>query len=175
MRERTPDRRQFQISLGRSDEGDGGTRKFHCPKLLIYPLVEVLWKGLAFCPCCGQLNGGGVEVTQDRRKVRRRGQRRCDLSVPESLAKALSHPIRVKALAVFADRISSPKELAVVLDLPISNVSYHVRVLVELGLIELREEERVRGSLAHFYGLNEQSGVDEKVINTLLTLFSLEE
>jgi DNA-binding transcriptional ArsR family regulator len=33
----------------------------------------------------------------------------------------------------------------------LSNVSYHVRVLGELGLIELVREESVRGAVAHFY------------------------
>ena len=36
-------------------------------------------------------------------------------------------------------------------EVPLSNVSYHVRVLDELGLIEIVEEESVRGSVAHFY------------------------
>jgi DNA-binding transcriptional ArsR family regulator len=114
-------------------------------------------------------------VTQDRRKVRKRSRQKRDRSVHESLPKALSHPVRVKALAIFAERTASPKEIAAALDLSISNASYHVRVLDDLELIELREEERVRGSLAHFYGLNAHSGIDVDVINTILTLFSSED
>lgn len=35
----------------------------------------------------------------------------------------------------------------------LSSVGYHVRVLNRLGLIEIVEEEQVRGSVAHFYKL----------------------
>lgn len=65
--------------------------------------------------------------------------------------KALNHPVRVKALAVMAERTASPSEIARLLDSELSIVSYHVRVLEEFGLIELVEEEPVRGSVAHFY------------------------
>jgi DNA-binding transcriptional ArsR family regulator len=83
--------------------------------------------------------------------------------------------VRVKALAIFAERTASPKEIAAALDLPISSASYHVRVLDDFGLIELREEQRVRGSLAHFYGLNAHSGIDADAIKTILTHFTSEE
>jgi DNA-binding transcriptional ArsR family regulator len=43
-----------------------------------------------------------------------------------------------------------------VLDQKLTNVSYHVRVLEELGLVELVEEEAIRGSVAHFYRAVEQ-------------------
>jgi DNA-binding transcriptional ArsR family regulator len=67
------------------------------------------------------------------------------------LVKALNHPVRVKALTILTERTASPKEIAGEIDAPLSNVSYHVRVLDELGLVEIREEESVRGSVAHFY------------------------
>ncbi|HXR60991.1 MAG TPA: winged helix-turn-helix domain-containing protein [Solirubrobacterales bacterium] len=69
----------------------------------------------------------------------------------EQLVKGLSHPVRVACLTVLAERIASPRELAEALDEDLSNVSYHVRVLSELGLIELVAEEPVRGAVAHFY------------------------
>ncbi|MGN6588128.1 MAG: ArsR/SmtB family transcription factor [Solirubrobacterales bacterium] len=67
------------------------------------------------------------------------------------MVKGLSHPVRAKCLDVLAQRIASPKEIAEVLDEDLSNVSYHVRVLGELELIELVKEESVRGAVAHFY------------------------
>jgi DNA-binding transcriptional ArsR family regulator len=67
------------------------------------------------------------------------------------LVKALNHPVRVKALTILTERIASPKEISAEIETPLSNVSYHVRVLDELGLIEIMEEESVRGSVAHFY------------------------
>lgn len=69
----------------------------------------------------------------------------------EQLVKGLSHPVRTKCLTVLAERVASPREIAESLDEDLSNVSYHVRVLSELGLIELVKEEPVRGAVAHFY------------------------
>jgi DNA-binding transcriptional ArsR family regulator len=69
----------------------------------------------------------------------------------EKLVKALNHPIRVKALTILAERVASPTEIADEIDVPLSHVSYHVRVLDELGMIEIVEEEPVRGAVKHFY------------------------
>jgi DNA-binding transcriptional ArsR family regulator len=81
-------------------------------------------------------------------------------SPQEVLIKALNHPIRVKALTILTERIASPKEISEQIDAPLSNVSYHVRVLDELGLIEIMEEESVRGSVAHFYKAVERPLID---------------
>lgn len=91
-----------------------------------------------------------------RKKIRKRGRRRNREASQDQQAvlfKAMAHPVRVKALAIISEGSTSPREIAERLDIPLSNVSYHVRVLDELGLIELREEEKVRGSVAHFYVL----------------------
>src|SRR5215211_7462044 len=69
----------------------------------------------------------------------------------EKLVKALNHPVRVKALTILAERIASPTEIANEIEVPLSHVSYHVRVLDELGMIEIVEEEPVRGAVKHFY------------------------
>jgi DNA-binding transcriptional ArsR family regulator len=69
----------------------------------------------------------------------------------EQLVKGLSHPVRVECMTVLAERVASPRELADLFDEDLSNVSYHVRVLSELGLIELVSEEPVRGAVAHYY------------------------
>src|SRR3954453_20163483 len=89
-------------------------------------------------------------VAKKRRKVKKR-QRKLDKSPQEVLVKALNHPVRVKALTILTERIASPKEISEETEIPLSNVSYHVRVLDELGLVEIMEEESVRGSVAHFY------------------------
>jgi DNA-binding transcriptional ArsR family regulator len=72
------------------------------------------------------------------------------------LVKALSHPLRVEVLNILSERIASPKEISDQLDKSLTNVSYHIRVLEEFGLIEIVEEESVRGSVAHFYKTVEQ-------------------
>jgi DNA-binding transcriptional ArsR family regulator len=74
--------------------------------------------------------------------------------------KALNHPVRVRALTILTEKVASPKEIAAQIDTPLSNVSYHVRVLDELGLVEIVEEESVRGSVAHFYKAVERPLID---------------
>lgn len=65
--------------------------------------------------------------------------------------KAMSHPLRVRILAMLEERIASPNELAQVLDGSLGTVSYHVRTLHQLDLIELVRETRVRGAVEHHY------------------------
>ena len=65
--------------------------------------------------------------------------------------KAMSHPLRVRILAILQERKASPVELAQVLEGTLGTVSYHVRTLHQLGLIELVGETRVRGAVEHHY------------------------
>jgi DNA-binding transcriptional ArsR family regulator len=65
--------------------------------------------------------------------------------------KAMSHPLRVRILALLDERRASPVELAEVLEASLGTVSYHVRTLHQLGLIELVDETRVRGAVEHHY------------------------
>ena len=65
--------------------------------------------------------------------------------------KALAHPLRVRALAILTEREASPSELAEELDEPLGNVSYHVRLLHDLGLIELVRTTPRRGAIEHHY------------------------
>jgi DNA-binding transcriptional ArsR family regulator len=69
----------------------------------------------------------------------------------EDLVKALNHPVRVKALTILTDKVASPTEISNEIGVPLSHVSYHVRVLDELGMIEIVEEEPVRGAVKHYY------------------------
>jgi DNA-binding transcriptional ArsR family regulator len=65
---------------------------------------------------------------------------------------ALKHPLRRRILRVMVDRKPiSPRELADRLDEGLSNVSYHVRVLAEQGVIEEVATKQVRGATQHFY------------------------
>jgi DNA-binding transcriptional ArsR family regulator len=65
--------------------------------------------------------------------------------------KALSHPLRVRMLALLQERTASPRELAEWLDATLGTVSYHARTPHELGLIELVRTSQVRGAIAHHY------------------------
>jgi DNA-binding transcriptional ArsR family regulator len=79
----------------------------------------------------------------------------------EKLVKGLSHPVRVECLTVLSKRVASPRELSEILDHDLSNISYHVRTLDELGLIELVKEESVRGAVAHYYRAVERPLISE--------------
>lgn len=69
----------------------------------------------------------------------------------QTLARVVAHPLRVEALSVLVERAASPKELAAELGVPVGNISYHVRELKRIGLIELVGEKRRRGAIEHFY------------------------
>jgi DNA-binding transcriptional ArsR family regulator len=65
--------------------------------------------------------------------------------------KALSHPLRVRILAMLQERTASPSELSQWLGATLGTTAYHVRSLHQLGLIELADETRVRGAIEHHY------------------------
>jgi len=79
----------------------------------------------------------------------------------EQLVKGLNHPVRVECLTVLTKRVASPGQLSEILNHDLSNISYHVRTLVELGLAELVREESVRGAVAHFYKAVERPMLSE--------------
>ncbi len=65
--------------------------------------------------------------------------------------KALSHPLRVRILAMLQERTASPSQLSDWLGATLGTTAYHVRSLHHLGLIELADETRVRGAIEHHY------------------------
>jgi DNA-binding transcriptional ArsR family regulator len=67
------------------------------------------------------------------------------------LVKALAHPLRVQILSALEDRIASPSDLAMELNAPLGNVSYHVRTLADLGLVKLVKRRTRRGAVEHYY------------------------
>jgi hypothetical protein len=67
------------------------------------------------------------------------------------IAKAMSHHVRVQALGILNERVASPSDIAVELDLPVANVAYHVRTLLQLQCIEEVDVRPVRGALEHRY------------------------
>ena len=69
----------------------------------------------------------------------------------EALLRAISHPLRHRLLGMLDGRTASPNQLARELGLPLGRVSYHIRLLNDLGAIELVGTEPRRGALEHFY------------------------
>jgi DNA-binding transcriptional ArsR family regulator len=76
--------------------------------------------------------------------------------------KALSHPLRVRILALLQERTASPRELAEWLDATLGTVSYHVRTLHDFGLIELVKTTQVRGAIAHHYKARVRPQIDDE-------------
>jgi DNA-binding transcriptional ArsR family regulator len=68
-----------------------------------------------------------------------------------TLAAIVAHPLRVKCLSILAERTASPNQISRELKADVGNVSYHVKVLRELGVVELVDEKKVRGAVEHFY------------------------
>ena len=70
--------------------------------------------------------------------------------------RALSHPLRVRILAVLEERTASPLELSRLLRADIGVVAYHVRTLHRLGMIDLERETKVRGAAQRHYRARER-------------------
>jgi DNA-binding transcriptional ArsR family regulator len=65
---------------------------------------------------------------------------------------ALRHPLRREILREMAgEEAISPREISSALQQPLSNVSYHVRVLADCAAVSLVGTRPVRGSMQHFY------------------------
>lgn len=69
----------------------------------------------------------------------------------QGIITALGHPLRARILARLDMGEASPKEIAGELGEKLGNVSYHVRILARLGLIELVRETPRRGAVEHHY------------------------
>lgn len=67
------------------------------------------------------------------------------------LVKGLAHPLRIAILRVLEERTASPSEIAEEIDAPLGKVSYHVRSLARLGLVELAGTRTRRGAVEHYY------------------------
>lgn len=78
-------------------------------------------------------------------------------SIDQRLAKALSSSLRAQALNLIAEGVASPKAIAERLGLDVRGVAYHVRVLRELGCVELVETRQRRGAVEHIYRVADQA------------------
>lgn len=78
----------------------------------------------------------------------------------ERLARANTHPLRVSILEVLnldGGRTLSPKDLSLELQAPLSTVNYHVTELRNSDLVEVVDEQQVRGAIEHFYRATDAS------------------
>jgi DNA-binding transcriptional ArsR family regulator len=66
--------------------------------------------------------------------------------------KALAHPMRIRILAMLEEQPASPVQLSERLqDATLGAIAYHVRTLVNLGLLELVATRQRRGATEHVY------------------------
>ena len=70
--------------------------------------------------------------------------------------KAMSHPLRVRILAMLDERKELTEPAGGLARASLGTVAYHVRTLEQLGLIELVDETRVRGAVEHHYRARER-------------------
>jgi DNA-binding transcriptional ArsR family regulator len=73
--------------------------------------------------------------------------------IDPGVAKALSHPLRGHILVRLGERVASPNEIAKELGLAARDLDYHVKVLLEVGMIRLVHKKKRRGVKEHFYEL----------------------
>jgi len=81
----------------------------------------------------------------------------------KSFGAIVAHPVRARCWTILNEQVASPVELSRVLKEDVSNVSYHCRALVEVGVVELVETKSVRGAVQHFYRAIQRpmSGIQE--------------
>jgi DNA-binding transcriptional ArsR family regulator len=77
------------------------------------------------------------------------------------LVRAVSHPMRVRILAILGERTASPIEISRMLRADLGVVAYHVRTLHRLGLLELEREVPVRGAVQRFYSAREHPTISK--------------
>jgi DNA-binding transcriptional ArsR family regulator len=76
--------------------------------------------------------------------------------------KALGHPLRLRILeSVIERREASPLEISRHLRQPLATVSRHMRVLRDLGFVELTRTEPRRGAVEHFYRAVQRTYIDD--------------
>lgn len=70
---------------------------------------------------------------------------------PRSQLRATAHPIRLQMLSLLTGAELSAADVARELDLTHANASYHLRVLLDAGQLEVAGEEKIRGGVARRY------------------------
>jgi DNA-binding transcriptional ArsR family regulator len=99
------------------------------------------------------IGGPALAAKNKTAKARKKGKTRAKTKrgVNQALVKSLAHELRAEILAILNERMASPNELAKELDEGLSQVSYHVKVLKDYGVIRLIKTEPRRGAVEHYY------------------------
>jgi DNA-binding transcriptional ArsR family regulator len=85
------------------------------------------------------------------------------LVLSRDVVRALGHPLRLRVLdAIIVDGETSPVQLSRRLGNPLPTISRHVRLLRDLGFIELTRSEPRRGAVEHFYRARRRALIGEE-------------
>lgn len=85
-------------------------------------------------------------------------------------ARAISHPLRIRLLAMLEETTASPVQLAARLGQPLGTIAYHVRVLADLGLLKLVSTRQRRGATEHYYRAKAHPRVTDRAWSQLDTV-----
>lgn len=72
-------------------------------------------------------------------------------TLEETQAFAVGHTVRIEALTLFNERVASPKDVAELTGVSLSQAGHHVKELREAGCIEFVRQEPRGGAVEHFY------------------------
>jgi DNA-binding transcriptional ArsR family regulator len=72
-------------------------------------------------------------------------------AIEKHISKAFGHYVRIQILWILNERVASPSELADELSEPLNRISGHIRVLREVGCIELVDQVIVGSTVQNFY------------------------
>jgi DNA-binding transcriptional ArsR family regulator len=76
----------------------------------------------------------------------------------------------VSILSALEHRVASPSELAEELEVPLPNLSYHIRMLVQLDLLKLVKTRPRRGAIEHYYQAKGRVAVSDRAWGQVPTL-----
>jgi DNA-binding transcriptional ArsR family regulator len=86
-------------------------------------------------------------MSEARERAEKKSRRELELR----LGKAMAHPLRVKIVEMLNEEPAAPVDISRRLDVPLPNLSYHFRTLLELECIEEIQREQKRGSIKTTY------------------------
>jgi DNA-binding transcriptional ArsR family regulator len=87
--------------------------------------------------------------------------------VDMKVAKALSHPLRIRILAELNKRVMSPTQFSKRFGLPLGTVAPHFRILEAAGCLEIVYEDGRGRAVEHFYRATRRAIFDDKAWKSL--------
>jgi DNA-binding transcriptional ArsR family regulator len=79
------------------------------------------------------------------------GESKREATVDPGVVRAIGHPLRMRLLNRLNEEVCSPVEMARELGESVQLISYHVRILRDLGFVELVGTTPRRGAIEHHY------------------------